>query len=178
MKAQPWSTRTPAGTQTLTRRGAEILRNGWATEVILNSPRVLGGDELIAFANLWAPVQAYYSAFEAFTAFAMTTSSSSPPRTYAALLNWASSNVGHPLTPFVTPWTARVAVAGTSSRTPVNCGSSSRSRGSRCRKATSPQSRFASGTSELAQGGETIRQHDALIRSRGFTWWAWWRKAR
>ena len=72
---------------------------------------MLGGDELIAFANLWAPVQAYYSVFEAFTAFAMTTSSSSPPRTHAALLNWASSNVGHPLTPFVTPWTARVSGA-------------------------------------------------------------------
>ena len=111
VKAQPWSVRTPAGKGTLTRRGAEILRNAWATEVILNSPRVFGGDDLIAFANLWAPVQAYYAVFEAFTALAMTTSSSSPPKSHAALLKWASTNVGHPMTPFVTPWTARVSGA-------------------------------------------------------------------
>ena len=111
VKAQAWPTRTPAGKGVLTKRGAEILRNAWATEVILNSPRVLGGDDLIAFANLWAPVQAYYAVFEALTAFAMTTSSSSPPKLHAALLKWAGSRVGHPMTPFVTPWTARVSGA-------------------------------------------------------------------
>lgn len=108
VKAQPWSTRTPAGTKTLTNRGAEILRNGWATEVLLNSPRVLGGGDLIAFANLWAPVQAYYAVFEAFSAFAMAVSGSAPPKSHAGLLSWAGSNVANATTPFVMPWTARV----------------------------------------------------------------------
>lgn len=107
VKAGPWMTRTPAKSKTLTVRGAEILRNGWATEVLLNSPRVLGGGDLISFANLWAPVQAYYAIFEAFTAFAMTVSGSRPPKTHAGLLAWAGSNVTNATTPFVVPWTAR-----------------------------------------------------------------------
>lgn len=107
VKTQGWRTRTQAG-RTLTRRGAEIMRNGWATEVLLNSPRVLGGDDLVAFANLWAPVQSYYALFNAFSAMAMTATGSRPPRSHAALLTWAATQVAHPASPFVTPWTARV----------------------------------------------------------------------
>jgi hypothetical protein len=107
VNARPWRARTRAG-RTLTARGAEILRNGWATEVLLNSPRVLGGDDLVAFANLWAPVQAYYAVFEAFSALAMTATGSRPPKTHAALLTWAATQVAHPASPFVVPWTARV----------------------------------------------------------------------
>lgn len=105
---RPWRARTPTG-RSLTPRGAETLRNGWATEILLNSPRVLGGDDLVAFANLWAPVQAYYAIFEVLTALAMTVSSSRPPRTHAALLTWAASQLDLPGSPFVVPWTARVA---------------------------------------------------------------------
>ncbi len=107
VNARPWRARTRAG-RTLTARGAEILRNGWATEVLLNAPRVLGGDDLVAFANLWAPVQAYYAVFNAFTAMAMTATGSKPPKTHAALLTWAATQVAHPASPFVVPWTARV----------------------------------------------------------------------
>ena len=107
VSGRPWRARTRAG-RTLTARGAEILRNGWATEVLLNSPRVLGGDDLVAFANLWAPVQAYYAVFEAFSALAMTVTGSRPLRTHAALLGWAATQVAHPASPFVVPWTARV----------------------------------------------------------------------
>lgn len=56
----------------------------------------------MAFANLWAPVQAYYAVFNAFTAMAMTVSGSKPPKT------WAASQVAYSTSPFVTPWTARV----------------------------------------------------------------------
>ena len=108
VKAQPWKARTPARSRVLSRRGAELLRNGWATEVLLNSPRVLGGGDLIGFANLWAPVQAYYAIFEALSALVMTTSSSKPPKTHAALLQWAGSTLARPGSPFVVPWTARV----------------------------------------------------------------------
>src|SRR5688572_33301140 len=72
-----WKTRAPRG-RALSARAAEVLRNGWATEVLLNSPRVLGGPDLVAFANLWAPVQAYYAVFNAFTAMAMVVAGSSP----------------------------------------------------------------------------------------------------
>lgn len=44
VSAGAWRTRTRTG-KTLTARGAEILRNGWATEVLLNAPRVIGGDD-------------------------------------------------------------------------------------------------------------------------------------
>jgi hypothetical protein len=108
VKAGRWSGRTTAANRVLTNRGAEILRNGWATEVLLNSPRVVGGAELIGFANLWAPVQAYYAVFNAFSAMAMTLSASRPPKTHATLLGWAATQVGHPASPFVVPWTARV----------------------------------------------------------------------
>ena len=107
VNAKPWRARVRGG-RTLTARGAEILRNGWATEVILNAPRALGGDDLLVFANLWAPVQAYYAVFNAFTAMAMTTTGSKPPKSHAALLTWAANEVAHPASPFVTPWTARV----------------------------------------------------------------------
>jgi hypothetical protein len=108
VKTRPWVARTPRGGRRLSLRAAEMLRNGWATEVLLNSPRVLGGDELISFANLWAPVQAYYAIFEAFSALAMTVTRSKPPKTHAALLAWAATNIAYPGTPFVPPWTARV----------------------------------------------------------------------
>lgn len=107
VKAQPWRARTPAR-RTLTARGAEILRNGWATEILLNSPRALGGDDLVSFANLWGPVQSYYAIFNAFTAMAMTVTGSKPPKSHAALLTWAATQVAHPASPFIVPWTARV----------------------------------------------------------------------
>jgi hypothetical protein len=107
VKAKPWRARVPRG-RVLTARGAEILRNGWATEILLNSPRALGGDDLVSFANLWGPVQSYYAVFNAFTAMAMTVTGSKPPKTHGALLTWAASQVAHPASPFIVPWTARV----------------------------------------------------------------------
>jgi hypothetical protein len=108
VKAKPWRASASAP-RTLTPRAGELLRNGWATEILLNGPRVLGGDDLVAFANLWAPVQAYYAVFEMLTALATTLSGSRPPKTHAALLTWAATQIDHPGSPFVTPWTARVA---------------------------------------------------------------------
>lgn len=102
----PWRSGQP-GTKALSRRGAEILRNGWATEVLLNAPRALGGDDLVSFANLWAPVQAYYAVFNAFTALAHVVTNS-PPQTHAKLLTWAATAAGGAKTPFVPPWTTRV----------------------------------------------------------------------
>ena len=101
-----WMGRAPRG-RALSARAAEVLRNGWATEVLLNSPRVLGGADLVAFANLWAPVQAYYAVFNSFTAMAMVVTGGSP-KTHASLLKWAATEVGKPGSPFVAPWTARV----------------------------------------------------------------------
>lgn len=107
VKVKPWRSHVPRG-RVLTARGAEILRNGWATEILLNSPRALGGDDLVSFANLWAPVQSYYALFNGFTAMAMTVTDSKPPKTHAALLTWAANEVAHPASPFVVPWTASV----------------------------------------------------------------------
>lgn len=90
VKTGAWRPRTSTS-RVLSRRAAEVMRNGWATEVLLNSPRVLGGNDLIAFANLWAPVQAYYAVFNAFTAMAMTVTGSKPPKTHATLLTWAAT---------------------------------------------------------------------------------------
>ena len=106
VKAQPWRSSVRPGRHRLGARAAEVLRNGWATEILLNSPRVLGGPDIVAFSNLWAPVQAYYAVFESFTALAMTIGTA--PRTHASLLEWAAANVAHSGTPFVVPWTARV----------------------------------------------------------------------
>ena len=56
VKARPWRATTPTG-KVLSPRAGQILRNGWATEVLLNARRALGGGALVSFANLWAPVQ-------------------------------------------------------------------------------------------------------------------------
>lgn len=106
VKARPWRADPPSGKQ-LSTRAAQILRNGWATEVLLHAPRVLGGDDLVSFANLWAPVQAYYTVFNALTALAHVLTPN-PPQTHAKLLTWTATAVGGAKAPFVVPWTARV----------------------------------------------------------------------
>lgn len=105
---RPWATSVPPGRRALSERAGELLRNAWATEVLLNAPRILGSRDLIGFANLWAPVQAYYAVFEALTALAMTVGSSSPPKSHQAMLQWAGSRLPEANSPFVEPWTARV----------------------------------------------------------------------
>lgn len=106
VKARPWRSTALTG-RALSPRAGQILRNGWATEVLLNAPRALGGGELVSFANLWAPVQAYYAVFNSFTSLAHVVTTN-PPETHAKLLNWAANAAAHPSTPFVVPWTARV----------------------------------------------------------------------
>lgn len=106
VKARPWRSSVPTG-RALPPRAGQILRNGWATEVLLNAPRALGGGDLVSFANLWAPVQAYYAVFNSFTALAHVVTAN-PPETHAKLLNWAASAAASSATPFVVPWTARV----------------------------------------------------------------------
>lgn len=106
VRARPWRAKPPTR-RTLTPRAGQVLRNGWATEVLLNSPRALGGGDLVSFANLWAPVQAYYAVFNAFTGLAHVVTAN-PPQTHARLLTWAATAAGNPNTPFVPPWTARV----------------------------------------------------------------------
>lgn len=106
VKARPWRAERSMG-KTLSPRAGQILRNGWATEVLLNAPRALGGDDLVSFANLWAPVQAYYAVFNAFTALAHLVTRD-PPQTHAKLLTWAATAAGGAKTPFVVPWTSRV----------------------------------------------------------------------
>jgi len=106
VKARPWRAGAPIG-KALSARAGQILRNGWATEVLLNAPRALGGGALVSFANLWAPVQAYYAVFNSFTAMAHVLSPA-PPATHIKLLNWAADAAGHASMPFVSPWTARV----------------------------------------------------------------------
>jgi hypothetical protein len=108
VKTRPWATSVPRARTVLNERGGELLRNAWATEVLLNAPRILGSRDLIGFANLWAPVQAYYAIFEALTALAMTLGGSSPPKTHQAMLQWAGSRLPEANSPFVEPWTARV----------------------------------------------------------------------
>jgi hypothetical protein len=109
VKARPWR-KQPVDTKVLSPRVGQILRNSWATEVLLNAPRPLGGDDLVSFANLWAPVQAYYAVFNAITALSHVVTAN-PPHGHVRLLSWAATAGGSPLTPFVTPWTARVAGA-------------------------------------------------------------------
>lgn len=106
VKARPWRAKAPDG-KALSPRAKQVLRNGWATEVLLNAPRALGGGDLVSFANLWAPVQAYYAVFNSFTGLAHATIAN-PPQTHAKLLTWAATAAAGPLTPFVVPWTARV----------------------------------------------------------------------
>ena len=107
VKARSWRASLPAGQRTLSPRACQFLRNGWATEILLNSPRAIGGADIISFANHWAPVQAYYAVFEAFNAYALAVGLSRPPKTHAALLRWASEQVAHAQSPFVIPWTMR-----------------------------------------------------------------------
>lgn len=109
VKARPWRADAPLG-RALSPRAGQILRNGWATEVLLNAPRALGGEDLVSFANLWAPVQSYYAVFNAFTGLAHLVTLN-PPQTHAKLLTWAATAAGSASTPFVVPWTARVAGA-------------------------------------------------------------------
>lgn len=106
VKGRPWRATTLTG-KVLSPRAGQIIRNGWATEVLLNAPRALGGGALVSFANLWAPVQAYYAVFNSFTAMAHVLSVT-PPETHVKLLNWAANAAGQASMPFVLPWTARV----------------------------------------------------------------------
>lgn len=106
VKALPWRSKPPLA-KGFSPRARQILRNAWATEVLLNAPRTLGGSDLVSFANLWAPVQAYYAVFSAFTALAHVLTQN-PPQTHSRLLTWAATAAAGPLSPFVTPWTARV----------------------------------------------------------------------
>jgi len=108
VKAQAWRTRTQGNSKSLSKRAAEVLRNAWATEVLLNSPRILGNDELIGFSNLWAPVQAYYTVFHAIRALEIVQSGGEGPGNHQAVLQIASSRVAATSSPFVAPWTARV----------------------------------------------------------------------
>lgn len=105
VKARTWC-KQPAGTKTLSGRAGQFLRNGWATEVLLNAPRTLG-DDLVTFANLWTPVQAYYAVFNGITALSHVVTTN-PPHGHVRLLSWAATAAGSPQAPFVTPWTARV----------------------------------------------------------------------
>ena len=52
VKRRPWATSVPRGRMELSERAGELLRNAWATEVLLNAPRILGSRDLIGFANL------------------------------------------------------------------------------------------------------------------------------
>lgn len=105
VKTRPWRTQ-PAGTKALSGRAGQLLRNAWATEVLLNAPRTLG-DDLVTFANLWTPVQAYYAVFNGITALSHVVTAN-PPHGHVRLLSWAATAAGSPQSPFVTPWTARV----------------------------------------------------------------------
>ena len=105
VKAGRWTTLTPRGA-TLPPRSAQYLRNAWGTEVLLNAPRVIGGADLISFANHWAVVQAYYAVFDALNAL-LVVGHPNPPRTHTTLLRWAANEVGSPRSPFVAPWTWR-----------------------------------------------------------------------
>jgi hypothetical protein len=105
VKARSWRNQRGA-TRTLSARAGQLLRNAWATEVLLNAPRTLG-DDLVTFANLWTPVQAYYAVFNGITALAHV-ATASPPHGHVRLLSWAATAAGGPQAPFVTPWTARV----------------------------------------------------------------------
>lgn len=78
VKARPWHSQ-PAGTKTLSPRAGQMLRNAWATEVLLNAPRTLG-DDLVTFANLWTPVQAYYAVFNGITALSHVVTANPAPR--------------------------------------------------------------------------------------------------
>jgi hypothetical protein len=106
VKARPWR-KLPAGKKVLSARAGQLLRNAWATDVLLNAPRPLGGDDLVAFANLWAPVQAYYAVFNAITALAHVVTAS-PPHGHVRLLSFAAATASRADAPFVPPWTARV----------------------------------------------------------------------
>ena len=108
VKSRPWRGQ-PAGTKTLSPRAGQILRNAWATEVLLNAPRTLG-DDLVTFANLWTPVQAYYAVFNGITALSHVMTAN-PPHGHVRLLSWAATAAGGAQAPFVPPWTARVSGA-------------------------------------------------------------------
>ena len=100
--------RGPATARPLPDRAAQYLRNAWATEVLLNAPRQVGGADLITFANHWAVVQAYYAVFEALNAVVLVGGSTNPPRNHAAMLRWAAHQLGTAASPFPAPWTCRV----------------------------------------------------------------------
>jgi hypothetical protein len=83
-----------------------MLRNAWATEVLLNAPRTLG-DDLVTFANLWTPVPGYYAVFNSISALSHVVMAK-PPHRHARLLSWAATTAASPRSPFPPPWTASV----------------------------------------------------------------------
>jgi hypothetical protein len=105
VKGGRWTTLVPRGSA-LPPRSAQLLRNAWGTEVLLNAPRVIGGADLISFANHWAVVQAYYAVFDGLNAL-LVVGHPNPPRTHTTLLRWAATEVGNARSPFVAPWTWR-----------------------------------------------------------------------
>jgi hypothetical protein len=105
VKSRSWR-KEPSGTKVLSPRAGQMLRNAWATEVLLNAPRTLG-DDLVTFANLWTPVQAYYAVFNGITALSHIVTAN-PPHGHVRLLSWAATAAASPNAPFVMPWTARV----------------------------------------------------------------------
>lgn len=107
VKSGGWPATTPTG-RTLSPRAGQFLRNAWATEVLLNAPRQVGGADLITFANHWAVVQAYYAVFEGLNAVALTAGLANPPTKHASRLRWAGAQLGAAASPFPPPWTCRV----------------------------------------------------------------------
>ncbi len=100
-----WRSCTPTG-RSLSARAGRFLRNAWATEVLLNSARRVGGDDLITFANHWAPVQAYYAVFEALNAVTLVVTGNAP-KTHGAMLRWTADQIASSSSPFPAPWTCR-----------------------------------------------------------------------
>jgi hypothetical protein len=87
-----------------------ILRNAWATELLLASAGQLARDELIGLANNWAVVQAYYASYHA--AQALTVARGQPrPQTHTKTQKaycdfWVARPVSLP------PWSLAWAASG------------------------------------------------------------------
>jgi hypothetical protein len=83
----------------------KVLRNAWATEIVIRQSAASGSVDIASCANLWATVQLYYAVYHAARAFCMASGWYSPQATHANALR-DLSNIVRQKHLFPAPWDA------------------------------------------------------------------------
>lgn len=89
-------------------RAEVMMRNAWFTEEQLCQAARVGGEELVCFANHWAPVQAYYCLYLAWRCY-ITVSGDTVEETHRGTLNHIGQVLHSPRQAlFLPPWNANL----------------------------------------------------------------------